>query len=92
MLNSAHLTTGSIILLAACGAFLIWLAASWITASYAERLGFPFWPILICAICLSWPLVLLAVTVAGGRREPKVTRTRARAERTEFTPARHGGF
>ena len=45
------------------------IACSMATASYAQRKGFPYWPILIAALFISFPIVLLVVALAP-RRPP----------------------
>ena len=45
------------------------IGCSMATASYARSKGFPYWPILIAALFISFPIVLLVVAVAP-RRPP----------------------
>lgn len=52
-----------------------WLLAAMSTSFYASHLGFPAWPVFICALALGFPVVLLVVTIAGGRR-PRAHRAR----------------
>jgi hypothetical protein len=47
------------------GAVVVWLGLSAIVADYGRGRGFPFFPLFVCGVFLGWPLVLLAVTVAG---------------------------
>ena len=56
------LITAGIVLLS------IW-ACVW-TAKYASRKGFPFVPILVAALFISFPVVLLIVALAPSRQPP----------------------
>jgi hypothetical protein len=50
------------------GAVVIWLVLAALVAEYGRGKGFPWFPLFICGVFLSWALVLLAVTIGGGPR------------------------
>jgi hypothetical protein len=57
------------VLLVAGIALLSILACLW-TAKYASRKGFPFVPILVASLFVSFPIVLLIVALAPSRQPP----------------------
>ena len=62
----AALSSGSRLAVIAAGAFVIWLIAAFMTATYGTGRGFRFWPLFIAAVFLGFPLVLLGITLAAG--------------------------
>ena len=66
----ATITTTQIVAAAvAIVAMALWGAAA--VAYYGQRRGYPWWPVFICAVCLSWPIVLLALIAGEGPRRPR---------------------
>lgn len=49
------------------GLVVVYLLLDGIVAEYGRSRGFPWWPLFISGAFLGFPLVLLAVTVAGPR-------------------------
>ena len=60
--------TGFILIAAAL--VLLSICASVLTAKYASRKGFPFVPILVACLFVSFPVVLLIVALAPSRQPP----------------------
>lgn len=54
----------------AAGIVLLSVLASVWTAKYASRKGFPFAPILVASLFVSFPVVLLIVALAPSRQPP----------------------
>jgi hypothetical protein len=54
----------------AVGVVLLSIWASVLTAKYASRKGFPFAPILVACLFVSFPIVLLIVALAPSRQPP----------------------
>lgn len=57
--------------LIAAGLLLLSIWACVMTAKYASRKGFPFVPILIACLFISFPIVLLVVALVPARRPPE---------------------
>ena len=71
---------------------LVWLLLSILVAAYGRTLGYPVFPLALCAFFLGplgWVIVLLVVTVAGGRLDARpVVSTRANGtQATRRVPA-----
>lgn len=49
--------------------FGLWLGFALAVASYGDRKGFPFFPLLVSAVLLSPPLVLLGIAIGVGVRD-----------------------
>jgi membrane protease YdiL (CAAX protease family) len=64
------LSTGARIAIVAAGAVIVWTVLAALVADYGRGKGFPFWPLFLSGLALApagWALVLLGVTLAGGR-------------------------
>jgi hypothetical protein len=48
------------------GAGAVWFFSSFFVAAYASDKGFPFFPILLVAWCIGFPLPLLLVAIGAG--------------------------
>jgi hypothetical protein len=48
------------------GAVIVWLALAAMAATYGYSHGYPFWPLFLAGVFLSWALVLLAVAIGKG--------------------------
>ena len=57
-------------ILIAAGVVLLSICACGWTAAYAGRKGYPFVPVLVAALFLSFPVVLLIVALAPSRVPP----------------------
>jgi hypothetical protein len=57
-------------ILTAAGLVLLSIWACVLTAQYASRKGFPFAPILVACLFVSFPVVLLIVALAPSRQPP----------------------
>jgi hypothetical protein len=57
-------------IIGAVGLVLLSTWASVLTAKYASRKGFPFAPILVSCLFVSFPIVLLIVALAPSRQPP----------------------
>jgi hypothetical protein len=58
------------VILIAVGIVLLSIVACVWTAQYASRKGFPFVPILVASLFISFPVVLLIVALAPARQPP----------------------
>jgi hypothetical protein len=47
-------------------AVIVWLGGALLVAFWGQARGYPFWPLLICAAIIGWPIVLLVVVIAAG--------------------------
>jgi hypothetical protein len=50
------------------GSVLVYLVINAIVAGYGRGKGYPFLPLFISSVFLGFPVVLLVVTIAAGRR------------------------
>ena len=53
--------------LVAVAVLVISIGCGWLTASYATRKGFPFFPVFLATFVLPFPIVLLAVALMPPR-------------------------
>lgn len=63
------MSTSGVIAIVAVVAFAVWSIAAVLTAEYAGRHGFAYWPTFWSTMFLGFPIVLLAITVGAGVRD-----------------------
>jgi hypothetical protein len=64
----AALSTEDRTLVAIGGAALVYLIVNAVVAGYGQGKGYPFFPLFVASTFIGFPLVLLVVTIAAGRR------------------------
>ena len=64
----AALSTENRTLIAIGCAALVYLIVAVVVAGYGQGKGYPFFPLFVASMFMGFPLVLLVVTIAAGRR------------------------
>ena len=67
---TAFVTVPAWFVLVAVGALFVGIGGGWMTASYATRKGFPFFPVFLACFVLPFPVVLLVVALTPPRSGP----------------------
>jgi hypothetical protein len=47
---------------------VFWIVGAFAAAAYGKDKDYPFTPLFLSALMIGWPIVLLAVTIAGACR------------------------
>jgi hypothetical protein len=64
------LTSTARVELIVAGSLLVWLILAGVVADYGRSRGHPFFPLFVCSLFLSFPVVLLAIAVVPrGKRD-----------------------
>ena len=82
-MTSFAITVTSRVELIALAAFVVWIVLAGAVAEYGHGRGFPWWPLFLCGLFLSWPLVLLAVTIGAGPRKRQGPPPQGRTEESQ---------